>query len=857
MNLTEEQLEIVDAAREMKGLRVTARAGTGKTTTNKAIALDQPDKKFLYLAFNRRVADEAKATFPKNATVMTAHSLAYRAVGKHFKDRICRSQYKIKAELGDRFAQAYSALGAPPELEQVSLFAALESINTFCASADVEIDDKDHVPDGPYNREHVGALARGMWQAMSDPSDWAPISDDVYLKIWQLAVARGQSHAGKQLAANCILYDEAQDASGAMIDVVRRSGVPLVLTGDQRQCLPGESLITTPNGRVRIDEIRPGSMVISGLGGGHCGAMRVSDVFTKTMDVDLVVITTLGGRTIRTTPDHTHFAEFSTKPGAVDQHFVYLMERADLGFRIGRAYGSPSDRLSGSGFIGRARSEAADRTWVLQVCSTAEKAALQEQILSLQYGIPTVVFKSVGRRIYGDNIAKLFAAIDTRANAHRLLADLDFSADAPHHVPRSMNRSRRNFTTTLCGEYRPGKTRTQHRYSISGSSADDAKLLADAGLPLRTAKKHHGGWRIEGTSVSLGAIRELEKRVGDVLGPIVPLETGRLGSGTALRLMPARNCHSGMLMFVEDEVTRTIVTDEIVSVRRERFTGSVYDLNIDRTHNFIADGVVTHNCIYGWRGAVDAFKLCPQFEELSLTQSWRFGQEIAAPANDILTVLGEFHLIDGRGPSGKVVVNDDSIFPQAIVARTNTGIVTEAVRIVDDGGSIHIVGGHEQIFSWLRAAYELWKNDKTQHPAFTMFRSWEMLKLASGQSIGRNYKPFVTLVESYRMEIPNLLMRLELASVPPEKADTVLSSVHRFKGQEAGYVKIADDFGPFCTPNLKSTGPAFVIDEEEANLAYVAVTRARVQLDLGGFAATLRESLLNARKLLDSQPIVY
>jgi superfamily I DNA/RNA helicase len=132
-----------------------------------------------------------------------------------------------------------------------------------------------------------------------------------------------------------------------------------------------------------------------------------------------------------------------------------------------------------------------------------------------------------------------------------------------------------------------------------------------------------------------------------------------------------------------------------------------------------------------------------------------------------------------------------------------------------------------------------------------------MLKLASGQSIGRNYKPFVNLVESYRTEIPNLLMRLELASVPAEKADTVLSSVHRFKGQEAGYVKIADDFGPFCTANLKSTGPAFVIDEEEANLAYVAVTRARVQLDLGGFAATLRESLLNARKLLDSQPIVY
>jgi len=135
-----------------------------------------------------------------------------------------------------------------------------------------------------------------------------------------------------------------------------------------------------------------------------------------------------------------------------------------------------------------------------------------------------------------------------------------------------------------------------------------------------------------------------------------------------------------------------------------------------------------------------------------------------------------------------------------------------------------------------------------------MFRSWEMLKLASGQSIGRNYKPFVTLVESYRTEVPNLLMRLEMATAPPDKADTVLSSVHRFKGQEAGYVKIADDFAPFCKPNLKPTGPAFEIEEEEANLAYVAVTRARIQLDLGGFAGTLRESLSNARKLLALRP---
>jgi DNA helicase-2/ATP-dependent DNA helicase PcrA len=47
----------------------------------------------------------------------------------------------------------------------------------------------------------------------------------------------------------------------------------------------------------------------------------------------------------------------------------------------------------------------------------------------------------------------------------------------------------------------------------------------------------------------------------------------------------------------------TIVEDEIVSVEHVRHRGPIYDLNVDLLHNYVADGVVVHNCIYGWRGA--------------------------------------------------------------------------------------------------------------------------------------------------------------------------------------------------------------------------------------------------------------
>lgn len=238
---------------------------------------------------------------------------------------------------------------------------------------------------------------------------------------------------------------------------------------------------------------------------------------------------------------------------------------------------------------------------------------------------------------------------------------------------------------------------------------------------------------------------------------------------------------------------------------------------------------------------------------LPLTVSWRFGPEIATPANDVLQVLGEIALIRGQGPSGRVVVNESSR-PDAIVSRTNAGLIGEAIRVVDDGASIHVVGGTEQIFAWLMAAWELWRWGRTHHSAFAMFGSWSVLKTASEQPVGRTYKPFVKLVESYQNDVPGILRRLEGACAPPDLADVTLSSVHRFKGDEGDVVRLADDFAPFCSPNTEpGAREPYILDEEEANLAYVALTRARKVLDLGGYAMTLRISLANARALRAAQ----
>ena len=71
---TDEQQAVLDS--QARILRVNARAGTGKTTTLLMFARMNPDKKIIYLVYNKRAKDEAKGTFPRNVDVHTIHSLA-------------------------------------------------------------------------------------------------------------------------------------------------------------------------------------------------------------------------------------------------------------------------------------------------------------------------------------------------------------------------------------------------------------------------------------------------------------------------------------------------------------------------------------------------------------------------------------------------------------------------------------------------------------------------------------------------------------------------------------------------------------------------------------------------------------
>lgn len=216
--LTPEQQAVTDW--QGRRLVVNAFAGTGKTATLVKFALANPDKKMLYLAFNRAVRDEAEQKFPFNVECKTSHQLAWPSQGKHYRHRLV-SQIRI-TEVAKALNTRYWQL-----VQQV-----MATLNRFLASPDPEISlvhyRGDEEAGGP-NPTRVVQGAHFIWQKMRDTGSAFPVTHDAYLKLYQL------SAPDLTACYQTILFDEAQDANPVTQALVLRQDCQVILVGDRHQ----------------------------------------------------------------------------------------------------------------------------------------------------------------------------------------------------------------------------------------------------------------------------------------------------------------------------------------------------------------------------------------------------------------------------------------------------------------------------------------------------------------------------------------------------------------------------------------------------------------------------------------------
>jgi len=225
-----------------------------------------------------------------------------------------------------------------------------------------------------------------------------------------------------------------------------------------------------------------------------------------------------------------------------------------------------------------------------------------------------------------------------------------------------------------------------------------------------------------------------------------------------------------------------------------------------------------YQAIYEWRGAINALQRVHVHETAWLTQSFRFGEVIAGEANDLLDRLGAERTLVGLPAINSEIARIAA--PDAILCRTNGGVVANVMTCLTRGRKPAVAGGTKALTDFAEACGQLIDGRRTGHHDLAPFASWDEVlgwvreESADAAEIGS----MVRLVESYGV---GPLVNALRGCVTEKKCNVFVSTAHKAKGRQWETVRIAGDFRHRDD-----------MDTGDLRLAYVAVTRARQALDI-------------------------
>ena len=254
----------------------------------------------------------------------------------------------------------------------------------------------------------------------------------------------------------------------------------------------------------------------------------------------------------------------------------------------------------------------------------------------------------------------------------------------------------------------------------------------------------------------------------------------------------------------------------------------------------------THQQIYGWRFAVNSLEKA-NFKSYYLTNSFRFGQDIANLAMDVLkfkTNLEQYKAIPITG-NGVSKVHKT----QAVLARTNLGLLLKAIEYVTEKKVKHIYfEGNINSYTYADEGASLYDVLNLYNDKHAMIRD-NLIKSMKNMDELEDYIEktedvqlgmMVEIVKEYENEIPDLIKSIKAKHVEnndKEKAEIIFSTVHRCKGMEYDTVYLVNDFitkekiERQSIDKYAATYDAAKLNEE-INLLYVAVTRAKNTLHI-------------------------
>lgn len=819
-------------------LIVEARAGTGKTTTlvcglqslrgvKPHVIVEGPQGSFrmdiepsdqqakvwdsiclsrgkantvAFVAFNKSIATELQRRVPSGCDAMTMHSMGFKAVCKNWKlkpGRDAVSDYVIPDFVAELMEEDVRGLrrNRPVLLRGTERLAQLCKMNMIGIEgpgllhdpADLDwwaeqlteltehydLDLEDEGPD-------VFTLVPQVLDLCLDPSRNGRVE---YADMIWLPVAHGLS----VYRYDMLLVDEAQDLNRCQQALAKMAGRRLILCGDP--CQPAGTEIHLADGRVvGIEDLVEGDRVVS-YAGPRSGDFCVGTVrgITKRSYNGPLVVVRAGDLTSRYTPNHHCYANFSPLR---NKFCVYLMKRGS-NYRVGRSKVGHTGQ--GTGPVIRMRNEGADAVWVLSIHDSLREAHIWEQICTVKFGIPQLMFTECNLSTIGDQHAldQIWA-----------------------HDTETEQRA------TRCLEY----------------------FGRDLRYPLFTAEQ--GNQR------------------------------------TMKRWMVVRACNLMEGCWVMPYLGRRTKPSQWVEARvsHEQYAGWVYSMTVDSpTRLYVGDGILTHNCqaIYGFAGA-DARSMPRMAEELAgtpngcdllpLTVTRRCGKAIVREAQRYVPEF-EAHETNPEGLISRAPFNKDD--PgcytgkvndgDMVLCRVNAPLVSQCFRFLKEGRKANIQGRdigeglvstvkklHATSVDDLVAKVDDWLHKETAKENAKRIPSESRLMVLQDRAdcllcFTENAKTVeevikkITAIFTDGRECPRCKKQGKEdqkecweCKVPLRPAGGIrLSSIHKAKGLEADRVFLLQPRGGECPHPMAKTSWQM---EQEYNLLYVAITRAKHEL---------------------------
>jgi len=743
-----------------------ARAGAGKTFTQRELASRLPGSGLATSVLRSTVADLAKV-MPSNWETKGLHSLGYAGIRK-----------KLPSAKVDTKGSALYEFCKDHLKDDEHWWKALPDIKALVEQAMLAGIVPDH-------ERFATQDTPEQWELLTDrfDIDASPViieaARSALIHLNKLAL-QGTIQFTHMLTLPLffgypisqypkIIIDEAQDLNilqHLLISKALRHNGRVFVTGDP--CQPAGTLVSRVDypkvgnqkavvTQVPIEDIEVGDTLI-GFAQGKSYFKYDAKVLgiTKREYQGTLIEATGATSTTRYTPNHICYASFTNLR---DHTAVYLMEKNGL-YRIGKA---KMDYVKQSGPIARAQKEGASKLWLLIATKDPADAALYEAYFQAQFGLPDLTF----------------VCPDSNEQTQSAYAN-------------------QQYLDTFWALFEPTELRRRAVLLLESLGRDINFPIWDSGSTLTSFK--------------------------------------RMGLFRACNLMS--NCT--LIPFRGNNESR-LEHHETVQISRVEYTGFVYSFSISDDKLYIADGYVTHNCqaIMAFSGALsNSFhELVARFSctTLPLTISWRCPKAVIAVAQQYVPDIQAAP----TAIEGAVIYADHpnlSDLPRVILCRNNAPLLRLAMRLFIAGHSVECAG--RDIGAGLKSTINRIASSKnSDHMKADEFvcrlHNWAKREIerrpARKHSVQDKLEALSTLAEhhatagSIRKHIDNLYVNAEDGTRRP--AEFHLSTIHKAKGREWDSVGFLDSH---LIP-AKWAKQEWEL-EQESNLAYVAVTRAKQEL---------------------------